>query len=299
MLLNLKIMKKNIFLLLAVLLVFQLEAQDQLNNYKYIIVPESFDFTQGKDNYQLNSLTKFLFNREGYQAFIISDSLPQDLFNNRCLALNADAEKLPGGMFKTQIQIHLKDCYGKTVYSSKEGSSKQKDFGKAYTEALRRAFESFEEFDYQYQPKTVTEPSENIIENATEIEITSEVVKAEKNEAVESVSHEVKSVTYSEDPKKDDNAVAKTNNMQLQEIKTENQPLVDKAIYYAQATENGYKIVDSEPKLIMELVRTAQKNTFSVKGKDAIVFQEEGFWYYSEIAEGQTVKTLLNIKFYD
>ncbi len=205
-LVKLKIMKKYIFLLFAVLSVFQLEAQDQLNNYKYIIIPESYDFTQGKDNYQLNSLTKFLFNREGYEAFIISDSLPQDLFNNRCLALSADAEKLKSGLFKTEIQIHLKDCYGRLIFSSKVGSSKQKDFGKAYTEGLRRAFESFEEFDYQYQPKVDNsdQKNDNITQAQPKIKETSEAISVEKNNKTETVSYSVKSVDYSETSKSND-----------------------------------------------------------------------------------------------
>lgn len=288
-------MKKYILLLTIFLFVFQVKAQQELNNYKYIIIPESYDFVQGKDTYQLNSLTKFLFNREGYAAYIISDSLPQDLFNNRCLALSADAEKLKSGLFKTEIQINLKDCYGKIIYTSKVGSSKQKDFGKAYTEALRNAFESFEEFEYQYKPKTNNQKNENITQSQSKPQVTPEVAKNEKNKEGETVSYNVKSVEYSE--------TSKTNSTQeskkIIQTGAEAKPLLNENIYYAQATESGYKLVDSEPKLIMELIRTAQKNTFSVKGKDAIVFKEEGFWYYSEIVEGRTVKTLLNIKFYD
>lgn len=290
-------MKKYILLLTAFLFIFQLNAQQGLNNYKYIIIPESFDFSQGKDAYQLNSLTKFLFNREGYEAYIISDSLPQDLFNNRCLALYADAEKLPGGLFKTLMQINLKDCYGKVIYSSKVGSSKQKDFGKAYTQALRNAFESFEEFEYQYNPKLENEVqrNENITQAQPKVQVAPEVVQKEKIKEAETVSYNVKTVEYTE--------TSKTNNTQeskkIIQTGAEAKPLLNENIYYAQATESGYKLVDSEPKLIMELIRTAQANTFSVKGKDAIVFKEEGFWYYSEIVDGKTVKTLLNIKFYD
>lgn len=290
-------MKKYILLLTVFLFIFQLNAQKGLNNYKYIIIPESFDFSQGKDAYQLNSLTKFLFNREGYEAYIISDSLPQDLFNNRCLALYADAEKLPGGLFKTLMQINIKDCYGKLIYSSKVGSSKQKDFGKAYTQALRNAFESFEEFEYQYNPKLENEVqrNENITQAQPKVQVAPEVVQKEKIKEAETVSYNVKTVEYTE--------TSKTNNTQeskkIIQTGAESKPLLNETIYYAQTTESGYKLVDSEPKLIMELIRTAQANTFSVKGKDAIVFKEEGFWYYSEIVDGKTVKTLLNIKFYD
>ena len=290
-------MKTNIFILTLFCLAIELHAQQQLNNYKYILIPESYDFTEGKDKYQLNSLTKFLFNREGYEAYIISDSLPQDLFNNRCLALSADAEKLKSGLFKTEIQITLKDCYGKLIYTSKIGSTRAKDYQKAYTQALRNAFESFEEFDYQYQPKVEDshQKNGNTTEVVSKVQETSQVPSKEKVNNAETVSYSVTSVDYSENSKSNDNKSSGKNTSVVPEVK----PLLSEIIYYAQATESGYKLVDSEPKLIMELSRTAQKDTFSVKGKDAIVFKEDGFWYYSEIVDGKPIKTLLNIKFYD
>ena len=285
-------MKKQILILILICLTFQLKAQEQLNNYKYILIPESYDFTEGKDKYQLNSLTKFLFNREGYKAYMTSDSLPQDLFNNRCLALSADAEKLKSGLFKTEIQINLKDCYGKLVYTSKVGSTRVKDYQKAYTQALRNAFESFEEFDYQYQPKV---ESNVVTETKPKVQESSDVSSKEKVNNDETVSYSVASVDYSENPKSNDNKSSAKNTS----VVADEKPLLSEITFYAQATESGYKLVDSEPKLIMELIRTAQKDTFSVKGKDAIVFKEEGFWYYSEIVDGKPIKTLLNIKFYD
>lgn len=290
-------MKKYIVLFSTLLFVLQLDAQQELNRYKYIIIPDSYDFTEGKDRYQLNSLTKFMFNREGFEAFLASDSIPQDVFENRCKALYADVEKLTGGMFKTLMQIHLKDCYGKLVYSSEVGSSKQKEFGKAYTQAIRNAFESFETFEYTYQPNSTPTTKQN--GSINDAQTKAGVAQIEKSGEAKTVSYEVNSVEYTETPKSNIAVQYKDPNTKSQATNTETKSLADEAIYYAQSTEFGYRLVDSEPKLIMELVRTAQQNTYSVKGKDAIVFQEAGFWYYSEMVEGKTVKTLLNIRFYD
>ena len=38
-------------------------SQKSLSDYSYVIVSEQFEFQQEKDKYQLNSLTKFLFNK--------------------------------------------------------------------------------------------------------------------------------------------------------------------------------------------------------------------------------------------
>ena len=41
-------------------------SQNELNPYKYIIVPKKFNSIKGEeDKYQLNSLTEFLFDKQG------------------------------------------------------------------------------------------------------------------------------------------------------------------------------------------------------------------------------------------
>ncbi len=69
------------------------------------------------------------------------------------------------------------------------------------------------------------------------------------------------------------------------------------SIYYAQAIENGFQLVNSEPKIVMVLLNTAAENVFIVKDKSAIVFKEDGFWYYSENNGKLVEKKSLNIKF--
>lgn len=243
-------------------------AQKSINDYKYVIVPESYDFLEGKDRYQINSLTKFLFNKYGFTAYMITDSLPEDLFKNRCLALYADAEKLPGKLFKTEIKIVLKDCFGQLVYESEIGSTREKMFDKAYSYAIRNAFENFEFLNYQYQPV-----SENIVSKTPEkVEL-----KTDTNGVLPSKTLKNPSVTE----------------------KITTTEIIEKNNYYAQTTADGYRIIDDEPKLVIVLLRTAKENTFTVKDKNAIVYLENGVWYYSEISEGKTLKKVLNLKFYD
>ena len=61
-------------------------SQNELNAYKYIIVPKEYDFFKYKeeDKYKLNSLTKFLFNKYGYVALFQHEDYPQDLLLNPC-----------------------------------------------------------------------------------------------------------------------------------------------------------------------------------------------------------------------
>ena len=140
---------------LLVLLIFMVSntmfGQKTLNNYKYIIVPERYDFLKSKNQYQLNSLTKFLFKKEKFTALSAIDKKPRDLVKNPCLGLRANVIS-SSGMFATKLQVELKDCENKLIFLSKEGKSKEKGYRKGHHEALRSAFESFSDLNYTYSP---------------------------------------------------------------------------------------------------------------------------------------------------
>ena len=73
-------MKKQFLTILTLTLFsFIVFAQKNINNYKYIIVPTTYSFLGEEDKYQLNSLTKFLFNKYGFKAFFQDEEFPNDL----------------------------------------------------------------------------------------------------------------------------------------------------------------------------------------------------------------------------
>ncbi|MDP3311831.1 MAG: hypothetical protein Q8S45_00580 [Lutibacter sp.] len=153
--------------------------QQQLNNYKYILVPKRFEFQKLDDQYQLNSLTKFLFNKAGYTVFFSDDSLPQEVANNGCLALKTLIVD-NSSMFTTKVKIDLLDCYNTIVLSTAEGSSKEKDYKKGYQEAIRNAFTELENLNYKY----------NTAANVTSMG----VVKKEMKEVIVTPNVEIKEV---------------------------------------------------------------------------------------------------------
>lgn len=130
--------------------ILAVKAQD-LNNYKYVIIPETYEFTGDIDQYQLNSLTKYLFEQEGFTTLMKSEDKPEDLRANSCLGLKVNV-KDDSGLFVTKLFIELEDCYGKLVFESKEGRSRKKEFKEAYHEAIRDAFSEIEEMEYEYEP---------------------------------------------------------------------------------------------------------------------------------------------------
>jgi hypothetical protein len=146
-------MNKYILLINAFFLinVSTLLAQNSVNNYKYILVPKQFEFQKSEDAYQINSLTKFLFDRAGYNVLFTDDTYPNDLANNGCLALKVVVKNNPT-LLATKMSIDLVDCYNNVVYATSEGRSKEKDYKRAYHEAIRITFEDLEALNYEYKP---------------------------------------------------------------------------------------------------------------------------------------------------
>lgn len=151
-------------------------AQKELNNYKYVIVPEQFEFQNKKDEYSLNMLTKMALEKVGFTVFSGNTQYPADLALDRCRALYADIDK--GGSFlATKMAIVLKDCKDNVVYKTAYGESKEKEKKKSYYEALREASHSLDMLNYNY----------NGVDNTT-------VSTSPKTEAVNAPAVEAKQV---------------------------------------------------------------------------------------------------------
>lgn len=157
---------KKYFLLFALLNSAFIFSQN-VSAYKYIVVPEKFSFLKEENMYNLNALTKMVFEKQGYEVYYANDVLPQDLAENRCKALYADMLE-NNNLFVTKIKVELKDCRNQTVYVSEEGTSREKEFAKAYVQAFREVGRSLEIL--KSKPKNEVLNTEN--ESKTEAEKT-------------------------------------------------------------------------------------------------------------------------------
>ena len=277
--------KKTI--IVAALIVFSVLgfAQKNINNYKYVLVPKSFDFTKGEDKYQLNSIAKFLFNKYGFEAHFIGDDYPEELQNDRCLGLKVEISEIKGGLFKTRLQIALNDCFGVTVMKSKVGESKLKQFDRAYNEALRDAFTTFKYMSYKYTP------IENVVEETKPVKVESEAVEKKKEKKILKTEP---AVVVKEKVDKEEKVIVR----EVEEVKSEaKEELKVGQLYYAQPISNGYQLVDSEPKIVMILLKTGSPDIFIVKDKNAMVIKKEGKWMYSENDGDKVKERELKIKF--
>lgn len=129
-----------ITLFIGVLSVQMGVGQTSLNDYHYVVVPDQFEFLKGKDQYQVNSLTVWLLNKNGFNAYLDSQ-LPLALRRKPCKGLKAVIQTKENFLaFKSAVVFT--DCFGNIVYTSEEGRSKDKDYRKSYHEAIRQSFES-------------------------------------------------------------------------------------------------------------------------------------------------------------
>ncbi|WP_323788261.1 hypothetical protein [Psychroserpens sp.] len=292
---------KNLFLILSLSFLFSLSASSQgetenieaINNYKYIVVPLRYELFKNQDEYQINSLTEFLFNKYGYTAFLESDTYPDDLNQNRCLALKTEVVKVKGGFLNTKLQINLMDCNGNLVASSKVGASREKEYKTAYNFALRDAFETFQHFTYNYKPDPkVVALSASASSNSSAPN--TEQVKAAQDE-IERLKQEVAALKEEQETEElEIQPVVKTSAEKVEQPK---ELVKDNNTLFAQPIEHGFQVVDLTPKVIMILLATPKQNTYIVKDQNAIVFKEDGFWYLSKNDGKSTSLETLNIKF--
>ncbi|UGS24106.1 hypothetical protein [Flavobacterium channae] len=130
-------MKKLVLLFVLFVSIFSFGQE----SYKYVIVPKKFNFFKEENKYNLNSITKSFFEKEGFQVVYDTDPFPADLAANRCSALYVNVlEK--SNMLKTKITFEIKDCQNRLVLTSKQGESRDKEYEKAYNESFRTALVS-------------------------------------------------------------------------------------------------------------------------------------------------------------
>ena len=191
-------MKKSILITIVLVMSFSTLFGQSLDSYKYILIPNQYEFQKRQDQYQVNSLVKFLFNRAGYTAFLVSDELPNDLKMDNCLAAKAYVDVIPS-MLSIKTVVRLEDCFGKTILVTKEERSKEKAYQKAYHESIRKTFVEIESLTYNYKPKNketgevekIVKPSVIVIPKEIEKEVLIKEKIAEIKKEKEGIKAEV------------------------------------------------------------------------------------------------------------
>ncbi|MDL5513659.1 hypothetical protein QSE00_17695 [Arenibacter sp. M-2] len=291
-------MMKNFFLPLILLCGFYGMAQAELNKYKYIIVPVKFEAFKHENQYQTSTLIKYNLVENGFTAVYDSD-MPEDLLANRCLGLLLNL-KDDSSMFTTKVTLTLKDCQSKEIYTTVEGSSKEKDFKSAYSEAIKECFKSLSGIGYKFEPTgNNAAPAVSFKNDVKRIEGRSNV------EPKQSTPNPVVQQTATLEEQSYKNREPVQSNITKAEISPAKAlPKVDYktdgvGVLYAQAIATGFQLVDSTPKITLKIYATSQANFYIAEGEvhNGVVLKKGEKWYFEYYEGDKLMGQELNIKF--
>ncbi|MCC9061821.1 hypothetical protein [Flavobacterium piscisymbiosum] len=244
------------FLLIA-LLTSVIGFSQSVNDYKAVIVPLKYDFLKTENQYRLSTMTKANLLKAGFQAFYGNEQLPAE-FADRCDLLYVDVKR-DNGFLVTKLFVEFKDCYGKVIYTSQVGKSKEKEYETAYRESLELAFVSINALQYKYNGTRA-----NTVKTATA--------------SVPATVHTVAATAIVSAPVAD---------------------MTDPNLLYAQPTENGYQLIDKTPKVVMKLLKTSRPDSFiAIKdGIQGSLNAKDNQWFFEYYKNDQLVSEKVVVKF--
>ena len=291
---------KNFFLPLVFMCGFFGMSQAELNQYKYIIVPTKFETFKSENQYQTSTMIKYNLVENGFTA-VYDNDLPADLMANRCLGLLLNL-KDDSSMFTTKVTLTLKDCQSREVYTTVEGTSKEKDYKTSYSEAIKECFKSLSGIGYKYEPSGDTAP--------TNVSFKNDVKNVEGNAHVASNQNTTNPVVQQK-ATLEEQSYKSLEPVQSNITKADNSPEIAPAqvayksdsatVLYAQPTVFGYQLVDVTPKIAMWLWKTSLSNVFRAEAaegvSDGVVLKKGDKWYFEYYENDKLMGQELNIKF--
>ena len=266
---------KNIILVLFLIMsnFFVFGQVKKVNNYKFIVVPDRFDFLKQKDEYKTSSLTKFLLKKNGFTVVLNSEQYPKDLIDNPCSGLKALVLD-KSSVFKVKVVIELRDCSNRLLYTSEEGVSRLKEFKKGFQEAIRKAHASMN--NIAYEPFLL----ETIRKDKKEIVIVDPVLVKEGKEI--KLKSEIPAINNIEKAV----LVVPINNIVLAS-----------SVLYAQPVENGFQLINSKPTVVFVILKTKVKGVFILKDKNGVLYKKEGVWIAEFYENGTFIEKKYQVKF--
>lgn len=134
---------------------------DNLNDFKYAVIKDQYDFQREANSHRINDLLEFLIEKKGLIVVYENGEQPNDLFANPCNAVKFDLVNLSNA-FTFKMRMDLKDCKNVTIYQTPVVKSKQKAHSKGYPDVVRKAFVYISDLPYDYEAGDM-EPENSLI----------------------------------------------------------------------------------------------------------------------------------------
>jgi hypothetical protein len=267
-------------------------SQNTINNYKYVLVPQHFEFLKSDDQYSLNSTTRSLLEQKGFTVYWVSDALPPSLAANRCAALVADVSQRKA-MFTTNLTLQLKDCAGNVIFKGKEGHSREKEFYVAYDEALKDAFTSLNATPYKYDSTLAanTQPQQTQPQQTQTPQSQPQQTQTPQSQPQQTASQQ----SQTQQTASQQSASQQTLSPAIPAAGA----VIGVGTLYAQPIPNGYQLVDLTPKKILTLLKTTQPDFYLAQAGavNGIVFKKDGQWLFDYYKDDRLISQKLEVKF--
>ena len=261
-----------------------------VNDYKAVIIPMKYDFVNSENQYRLQTLTKVDLEKAGFQAFYTNESIPTE-FNDRCTLLYVDVKK-ESAFLVTKLFVVFKDCNGKEIFKSDIGKSRDKDFQIAYYEALNEAFLSVNNLHYKYNGGKVADgtASQSKITSSSSPAVIAPVAVTPDVSSVPTLVPVVAVSAAAIVP-----AVVAADNIN-ESKKPEVQSL---NLLYAQATANGFQLIDNTPKVIMKVFKTSVATCYiAIKGSlQGVLIAMDNQWFFEYYQKDKLISEKIDVKF--
>ncbi len=157
-------MKQKIFLLVVFISNFSI--CQNLNSYKYVIIPEKFSFQKENNDIIFNSSVKYALEKFDFKSFLSSEKLPKDATNINKVFVDIELVNTPSN---GKVKIILKDFENNILFTSKEGKATDKDNIVACNMAFSLAVNSLKQLNHKFDKFSkllaindeIVEPKEN------------------------------------------------------------------------------------------------------------------------------------------
>jgi hypothetical protein len=242
-----------------------------VNDYKAVIIPMRYEFQKSDNQYRLQTLTKVDLHKAGFQAFYANEAIPEE-FNDRCELLYVDLKK-ENAFLVTKLYITFKDCYGKIIFQSPIGKSREKEFEVAYADALNQAFLSVYDLQYKYNGTKAGSKAAPMSAAATSVPVVSAPAAVISAAAVPAAKNEASDLKISENK--------------------------STGMLYAQPTSYGYQLIDSEPKVVMKVYKTSNPASYmATKGSvQGVLVSKENQWFFEYYQGDKLISEKIDVKF--
>ena len=251
-------MKKH--LVVIALFISGLGFAQSINDYKAVIIPLKYEFMKSDNQYRLATLTKFNLEKAGFEAYYDNEEKPMGL-GDRCGLLDLDVVNQKA-FLTTKLYIVFKDCFGKIVYQSEIGLSREKSYDVAYSEAMNKAFESVIALEYKYNGNL------NVADAAPRAQVASTTTYNQNVQPTVAVATTVVTVPSA-------------------------------TVLYAQPTTNGFQLVDSTPSVVLKIQKTAKPDFFLAQKAETngVMYKKDNQWVF-EYYQGDTLMSeKVDVKF--